>query len=273
MHFIAPRWQISTAGATSAATASLSRPLFTRPSCRRQCWVWLLRARILALVACGFGMGLVQAADWRPPSNRVIEYDIEVSSKGFEVRGNGELTWRQEAGRYEAKLMVSALVFFQRTQISQGALSKDGLVPRSFEDQRKRVEAIRFSPELGLVTYDDGTQKAWPVDGQDRVSMLLELGRRAHLAQESGDHQIRLAVNDGKKWGTWQFTIRGSEMVSTGKGLLKAWRLERTDPERGSQQATLWLAPELSWMPAKFSIKESNGDTAVQTLRSHKPIP
>ena len=218
-------------------------------------------------------MSLAQAAPWQPPTNRVIDYDIEVSSNGIQLRGDGELSWRQEAGVYEAKLMVSALIFFKRTQISRGTVSNDGLVPRSFEDHRKRVETVRFSPDRQLIQYSDGSQKPWPGDGQDRVSMLVELGRLAHKARRQGDTHIRLPVNDGKKWRVWQFTLRGPEAISTGNGSIQTWRLERSDPERGSQQATLWLAPELSWLPAKLLIQESNGDIATQTLRSHQPLP
>lgn len=247
-------------GALRDALALASRPAGLRRSVARACLAWLF-------------MGCAQAAPWQPPPPMVISYDVEAAAKGFQLQGDGELRWQQRAGDYDASLMISALFVFKRTQSSTGHASPAGLVPLKFQDHKRKVETWSFSPQQNTVTLPDGAQLPWPADGQDRVSMLIDIGRRTVAAQDQGEKRVRIPVISGSRLHDWEFEIQGKETLVTGEGPLETWRLERVDPQRGSQQATLWLAPRLYWMPAKLIIQESNGDAATQVLRAHRLLP
>lgn len=224
----------------------------------------------LALSTQVSGAQTAAALAWQYPPAIEITYDVAAQSKGFTLQGSGELLWHPKVQSYEAKLSVAAMFFFKRAQISRGTLNAQGLTPLSFEDHKRRIESVRFVPHEKKVYYDNGTQLSWPLDGQDRVSMLVDLGRRAAQAQAQGETRVLIPINDGRRWRQWQFQIHGREMLSTPAGTFSAWRLERIDANRGSQQATLWLAPELAWMPVKLVLHEENGDVATLAVRRTK---
>ena len=219
----------------------------------------------------------LSASPWQPPPSTRLTYDIDLQASGFSLKGTGELDWRLTPdGGYQAKQATSARIFFKRIhteQISEGRVGPAGLSPRRYENRKKNIQVATFDPVRQLATYDNGTRMAWPSDAQDRVSMLIDLGRRTSEATSQGRTQVEVAVSNGRRWKQWAFRVEAREVVQTAQGAFPAWRLVRTDGNRGGQEITLWLAPQLHWLPVKLIIQEAGGEVATQTLRQRQGQP
>ncbi len=201
-----------------------------------------------------------------------LEYEITGTRNGVNTSASGGLTWQRNDQSYIARLDVTTLLIFKREQISNGLLAPDGLRPLFFEDHKRRIQRADFDPEGKLVRYSNGHHMRWPDDGQDRVSMLITLGRLTQAAMQGGETRFELPVSDGNDWQVWGFDIQGRETVDTPSGPWPAVRLVRDDADTRGQDTQLWLAPSLQWLPVRMLIREANGDLADQTLRAHRRL-
>jgi hypothetical protein len=72
--------------------------------------------------------------------------------------------------------------------------------------------------------------------------------------------------NDAERW---TFRVHETETLELPLGALPALRLERLPRHAGDQQATLWLAPSLGYLPARIRLTQANGDFADLRLQAH----
>lgn len=229
------------------------------------------RAALGGLAAWAAPMVSAQTQAW--PTSVALDYAIQGTRSGIAMRASGGLTWQRNDRAYLARLHMSAFVVFKREQISSGQLTPTGLQPRVFEDHKRRIQRADFDTNAHVARYSNGHQMDWPVNGQDRVSMLIALGPLAARAQSQGERRVSLPVSDGNDWQTWAFDIDGRETVDTPAGPWPAVRLTRSDADTRGQRTQLWLAPSLQWLPVRLLIREANGDTADQRLQAHRPLP
>ena len=91
--------------------------------------------------------------------------------------GAGELLWRHDGERYDAKLEVSAPLLPTRVQQSTGSITADGLAPLRFSDRSRGEQAAHFQRDEGKVSFSSNRPDAPLLPGaQDRLSVLLQLG-------------------------------------------------------------------------------------------------
>ncbi|MDO9314498.1 MAG: DUF3108 domain-containing protein [Burkholderiaceae bacterium] len=197
------------------------------------------------------------------PPAMTIEYDI---SRGA-ISGTGELTWRHENGRYEARLQASVIGYTLLSQISQGGFDKAGLAPQRFTDQRARkaARAANFQRDAGKITFSGPSDEfALPAGAQDRLSWMIQLP--AVLAAEpkravTGGEVVLYVVGARADVAMWNLRCLGVESVETSAGAVRTVKFMRAPRGPKDTQAEVWLDPTRHYMPVRARLTQA-GDEA-----------
>ena len=221
------------------------------------------------------------AAPPRDPALAVSSYSVpgsvrlkyRVETNKFPYSASADLLWQQDGERYEARLELS--VFGQsRVQTSRGQVTPEGLAPIRFSDKFRSEVAAHFDREKGKVTFSANTPDAPLLAGaQDRLSVLIQLA--AMIAGDPGHYPqattLTLQTIGPRNADTWLFTVGLQEKLTLPGGELDTLKLQRNPRQEYDQTVELWLAPALSYLPARIRITESNGDFIDQQWLSTEP--
>ena len=203
------------------------------------------------------------SADALPGSVR-LKYEVDANK--FPFRASAEFLWQQNGETYDARLELS--VFGQRrVQTSNGQITKGGLAPSRFSDKYRSEVAAHFDREKGRVTFSANTPDAPLLAGaQDRLSILIQLA--AMFAWHPDDYPpattITVQTIGPRDADTWLFTVGDMETLDLPGGQKSALKLVRNPRQEFDQKVELWLAPSLSYLPARIRITEANGDSIDQ---------
>lgn len=209
-----------------------------------------------------------------PGSTRLL-YDLEGHARNNDYRARGELLWRHDGERYEARMQVSAFLIGQREQTSRGRLSAQGLVPERFGDRSRSELAAHIDAASGRVTFSANTpEAAWVPGMQDRLSVMLQMAARvgANPALYPPGTQITQPTVSAREAEVWTLTVEGVEQLDLPGGQLEALRLVRQPRRPYDQRIEVWLARQLHWLPARIRITQANGDFVDQRWRGSEPV-
>ncbi|MDF1486264.1 DUF3108 domain-containing protein [Ramlibacter sp. H39-3-26] len=218
----------------------------------------------------------VPAAEPPPPPVRVpasarLAFDVRGAAKGFSYSARAELSWQQDGARYTARQEIGAFLLGSRVQTSRGDITAQGLVPERFSDKTRSEKAAHFDYDQHRVTFSaNAPDAALPAGAQDRLSVFLQLA-----ALLGGDPQryppgttITLQAVGTSAVDEWAFTVGAEETLDLPAGPLAAWRLSRVPRHPYDQQADIWLAPGLDYLPVRIRLTQSSGDFADLQLRA-----
>jgi hypothetical protein len=238
-----------------------------------------IRLRILLLLSAGLLLFCGQAlaatpspegsitpflAQYRISIGNVPAGEVEIS---LELDGNGNYRYRQHS------IPVGLLAVFKSdeiTEVSEGLIRGDRIIPSSYRYQRERSKKPKkvhliFDWEGGRVT-NQVTDSHWSLeipDGtQDRFSKQLAM----IVAMNGAQNEVTFQVADDERIKTYHFRPRGIETIETERKKYDALKIERSKGDRPSR-STLWLAPELRFLPVKVERLE-RGNLFVMELVS-----
>ncbi|MCG8426996.1 MAG: DUF3108 domain-containing protein [Chromatiales bacterium] len=172
---------------------------------------------------------------------------------------------------YQAKTVTTGLISILRddevTEISRGRLKVDRVIPSHYSYHHKRPKkhhevdltfkwpekkVINRTPEsLWTMSIQPGVQDKF----SQQLALMLSLNRQ--------EEPFTFRVADGGRLKTYDYLNQGSERVETTAGNYHSIRLDRQKNRRQSK-ATLWMAPELNYLPVK--IVRHDGDNTFQML-------
>ena len=148
------------------------------------------------------------------------------------------------------------------TEISKGIIQGGRITPLIYHYRHKKTDSdhqvdlefnwralqvINRTPESRwIMKIDSGTQ--------DKFGHQLAL----MLALADAKRDISLKVADGGKTKNYRFEYQGKELIHTPAGSYQALKMVRTKDDRPSQ-ASLWLAPEINYLPVRVERKEKDG--------------
>lgn len=184
---------------------------------------------------------------------------------------NGELAWLQDGRNYEARLQLSAFLVGARVLTSTGTLGPLGLAPLRFGDKFRSETAAHFVRDRGRIVFSTNTPEAVLLPGaQDQLSVFIQLA--ALLGGEPARYPVGSVISL-QTAGTriaepWAFTVEAAEKLALPGGEQQTLRLTRLPRRDFDQKVELWLAPALSYLPARIRITQSNGDFIDQQWRS-----
>ena len=209
------------------------------------------------------------------PAPQRLEFDVTGQAKKFQYRANAELLWQHDGQHYQAQQEIKVLLLGSRTQSSHGNLTPQGLQPLQFTDRSRREQMAQFDHAAGVVRFSHPEATAQPLlpGMQDRLSVFIQLGALLAAAPErypSGT-QIHITTVGGRNALRWSFRIDGPETLTLPNGPLTTLKLQRlpNDAQDHEQQAQLWLAPSLGYLPARIRLTQDQGDFVDLHLRSH----
>ena len=155
---------------------------------------------------------------------------------------------------------------------SRGAIGADGLLPRSFVEQRG--SNYRLSAEFDwqsrevVLTNAQGERSREPLaaSAQDRLSFPYQLA----FAPGAPPAGFSVQVADGRHLTAYAFRLVGTETIATGLGEVKALHYTKVLSDNDTA-FDLWLGIELQLLPVRVSYADKDGARFEQSLRAFHP--
>lgn len=202
----------------------------------------------------------------------------------FELDGmvSGQQThrWQRNGERYtletegEVTGLASLFVRGKLTQISQGRIGANGLMPERYETRHinGKVETLRFDYDNNQIESARTDEKRGKrtlelplLSGiQDPLSAIYQL---AMLAQSRDDGLIVAA--SAKRVKGYAYRILGNEKLDAAIGEITALHIARAGDSSG-REVHLWLSATHHYLPVKISYVDDDGNAWIlQATRIH----
>ncbi|MFT3813366.1 MAG: DUF3108 domain-containing protein [Acidovorax sp.] len=208
-----------------------------------------------------------------PPPQR-LSFDVNGQIKRFNYSAHAQLVWRHDGSHYEARQEISAFLLGTRSQSSVGQITARGLLPQRFVDKARNEQSAQFDFAQGQATFSAGTPPAPIAPGaQDRLSVFIQLSAliAAHPEGYPQGTEITLTTLSARAPDRWTFRVEGTETLDLPGGAVPAVKLERLPRPGSDQQAAIWLAPALHYLPARIRLSQPNGDFVDLRLSDNGP--
>ena len=194
------------------------------------------------------------------------------SSRSLLLHGAGELLWRHDGERYDAKLEVSAPLLPTRIQQSTGSITADGLAPLRFSDKSRSEQAAHFQRDEGKVSFSsnrpDAPLLAWSAGSAERAAATGRPDRAATPASSAPARRLpsRPRAPARPNSGSSQWRARNSFSFPA-----EMWQRSSSlgNPRKEFDiKVELWLAPGMDYVPVRLRLTQPNGDWLDQQWSS-----
>ncbi|MFZ2739498.1 MAG: DUF3108 domain-containing protein [Burkholderiaceae bacterium] len=205
------------------------------------------------------------------PGSIRLKYDITGEVKKLNYSAGAELLWLHDGQTYDARLEISAFLLGSRVQTSRGRITAQGLEPNRFGDKVRSEVAAHFQRDKGKITFSANTPDVPLLAGaQDRLSVFFQLA-----ALFAGDplkfppkSSLSLFTASAREADNWLFQVEDFEKLELPGGEQLAIKLIRQPRHPYDQTVEIWLAPNLSYLPVRIRLSQSNGDFVDQQWRA-----
>ena len=214
-----------------------------------------------------------QAQDGAPPVRipraSWLSYQTTGVIGGQPLDTTTTLNWRQDGRWYDAEWRLFTNLTGDRTRITTGLLTPQGLAPVSARLGYESVPS-RFDYDARRVHFGASDTSARLKPGmQDRVGALLQLGSllAGDPARYPQGSVIEMPAAHERGPGQWRFAVLADEDVSVlGGKSVPTVRLLHTPDDAQDARIEVWLGRSLDYLPARLMITEPNGDRVDSTL-------
>lgn len=208
------------------------------------------------------------------PGSVRLKFNATGQRSKLNYQALGELVWLHDGSTYQARLELNALFVGSRVLSSTGRLTGDGLAPTRFSDRFRSELAAHFDRDRDRVTFSANTPEAALLPGaQDQLSVFMQLA--AMVAGEPGGYPagttVTLQAVGTRAAEPWTFIAEVPEKLHLPGGEQVALKFTRAPRREFDQKVEIWLAPALSYLPARILITQSNGDFVDQQWRATAP--
>ena len=210
----------------------------------------------------------------RIPASAVLQFRMR---RGM-LHGSAELTWRFDAGRYEARLEARTSGITLLTQVSQGGVDDTGLTPQRFTDKRVRRSAVaaNFQREsgngAGKISFSGNEAEVALHPGtQDRLSWMVQLAAIASAGTKLLVAQGRIAMHVVGASGdsaVWQFLSSGEEQIGGNPVAMRVFRLQRLPQTPYDTQVDVWLDAAPPHWPVRAHWRSNPQDPGMELWRT-----
>lgn len=212
------------------------------------------------------------------PAKAGIDWPRKGRIRFVVTRGEGEQgmligesthTWRYDDGRYALRTVTETtglVALFREVRIvqsSEGVVGPEGLVPQTFEVERKGkpAEGVRFDWSSGKAALTVGGQLRREValtpGAQDILSQIYQMGLAGAAAR------LEMMIATGKNYGRYAYEAVGDETLATPFGELRTWHV-KTPALPGEQAMELWLASDYRNLPVRIRFIDRKGEVFDQ---------
>lgn len=230
------------------------------------------RAVVLAGAAGLVGIRAAGAADGpavRLPASATLQYEVQARYRGLPLQSDATLVWQHDAGRYHAEWRVRVPFLGERTQRSDGEVGRKGIRPHEYVEETNKRRSARFDYGGRRIHFADGrSDRALEPGAQDRLTVSLQLGAvlAADPALRATGSSLSLPVAGVRSAETWHWDVVAREEVTVAGRRLAALKLVRRPRKDPDSQITVWLAPDVDYLPVRMRVEQENGDSVDQRL-------
>ncbi len=211
------------------------------------------------------------ARNYSVPGSVRLKFNAEGMRGKLQYHASGEMAWLHDGSSYEASLELGAFLVGSRVLRSTGRLTGDGLAPNRFSDRFRSEQAAHFDRSRGRVTFSANAPEAELLPGaQDQLSVFVQLASMVagEPARYPPGSSITMQAVGTRTAEPWLFTVEAQEKLSLPGGTLDTLKLTRQPRREYDQKVEIWLAPALSYLPARIRITQTNGDFIDQQWRA-----
>lgn len=197
----------------------------------------------------------------RPAGKAKIVYNLIRSGEGYEI-----------SSLIQAQGLV-ALVIPDLLQTSKGYLTDTGLRPidylYQFGDKKDKTYTAKFDWVTNKLNMHStkGDKQAPLVEGaQDLLSFMYQFMFVPPL------ESMQLAITNGKKLDTYDYSFEGEEVIQTKMGDVKTVHLLRSSKD--DEKDELWLALDYQYVPVKIRKTEKENkvyELLATSIKTEKP--
>lgn len=207
------------------------------------------------------------------PDPARLSFAVTGQAKRFNYSASAELVWRHANGQYQASQEVSLFLLGSRSQTSEGRITDRGLEPSRFNDKARKEQSAQLAFDQNLAHFSTGAPDAPIAPGaQDRLSVFLQLSALLAAAPQRypAGTQISFITVSARRADRWTFRVGETETLDLPSGSTQALRLDKIAAAGDDQQASLWLAPSLQYLPVRIRLAQDNGDFADLQLKGRQ---
>ena len=211
------------------------------------------------------------ARNYSLPGSVRLKFNANGMRGKLEYQASGELAWLHDGSNYEARLELGAFLIGSRVLRSTGQLTADGLAPSRFSDRFRSEQAAHFDRNRGRVTFSANTPEAELLPGaQDQLSVFVQLASlvAGEPARYPAGTIVTLPTVGTRFAEAWPFLVEAQEKLWLPGGTLDTLKLTRAPRRDYDQKVEIWLAPALSYLPARIRITQTSGDFIDQQWRA-----
>jgi len=197
------------------------------------------------------------------PADTRLSYDLGGYFRG-ELHGSATVQWQRQDNRYQTRVDIDLTFLASLALTSQGDVTPQGLVPRVYEELRRRgPRTVRLGDDT--ITLNDGRKVPRLPGVQDAASQFVELSHRFASGQDVLEvgRSVSFWMARPGAVDLWTYDIVAKEMLQSPElGAFEAFHLKPrpiANP-RGNITAEMWFAPTLKYLPVR--IRVNMGDTA-----------
>jgi hypothetical protein len=198
------------------------------------------------------------------PADTRLTYRLGGQFRSGPLFGDARVLWQREGTRYQVRVEVDITLWAHWVMASQGDIGPDGLVPRSYaEERRNHRRAVQMGESV--VTYEGGRTAPRPAGVQDTASQFVELGHRFAIGavplRVGTPVEVWLARPGGVD--LWTYDVVGVESLQLAAlGTVQAYHLKPRliRGARGNITAEFWYAPALQYLPVRVRINMGDRD-------------
>jgi len=178
------------------------------------------------------------------------------------------------SGNTKPGAMLSWLISDKVKEISRGRYKNGHIEPLSYEYKQSNGEILKKHilldfdwPDKLVWTESEGTRWSQPITAgaQDKFSQQLAL----RLDLSNGKKSVSYAVADGGRIKNYNYRVAGSESIKVPYGRLKCLKVRRSKDSK-APDFTIWIAPELDYLPIRIERKRSSGKYRMELLEFQK---
>ncbi|MDR0202199.1 MAG: DUF3108 domain-containing protein [Delftia acidovorans] len=207
------------------------------------------------------------------PDPARLSFAVTGQAKRFNYSASAELVWRHANGQYQASQEVSLFLLGSRSQTSEGRITDRGLEPSRFNDKARKEQSAQLAFDQNLAHFSTGAPDAPIAPGaQDRLSVFLQLSALLAAAPQRypAGTQISFITVSARRADRWTFRVGETETLDLPSGSTQALRLDKIAAAGDDQQASLWLAPSMQYLPVRIRLAQDNGDFADLQLKGRQ---
>lgn len=225
--------------------------------------------------------GAARATAFAWPASTRLSYVLTGNYRG-DIHGTAQVEWVRSGNHYQVHMDVtvglSFLPLMSRRMTSDGQLTPEGLVPRSYDEDSKVAgrdrwrSTIRFEPD-GIFLPNGRRRERWS-GVQDAASQFVQMTYlftiKPELLTPGNTVEIPLALPRNVDW--WLYDVLGHETLHTPFGALDAVHLKprRVARKGGDLTSEIWFAPSLAFLPARIRIQQDD-NTYIDLMIKRKP--